>query len=361
MTTEPFIHFPPPTGSDAELHQPAVIIDMPEIGDYLRRRKMVRVLKRLGLALLFLALLGLVSFEVVALLKDTAVSSDAPVVARRIVLTVNVFPPEAAVKLDGVALEGTPPSIELEADDVFRSIEIAANGYESLTRDVRLQDTQLIKVKLRRLDVPTPGGIATEPDAVDDADNEIVFEVESPQVAAGPKEALPRKNKLASATPTPRKTAADRPSPDVPTVSEPPAPSPPRQPVADAAGASPAAPPPPPAAPPAAVAPPPAPAPAPTPAPAAAPAEKPAPPKPATEDTPTGANAEHGTLVVRAPAGATGAIEVFIDKKRHGVAPLTVELNKGLHEVVFVSAGKRTLRMVNIRPGERRPIDAKVD
>ena len=67
-----------------------------------------------------------------------------------------------------------------------------------------------------------------------------------------------------------------------------------------------------------------------------------------------------GTLAVTVPAGAAGPIDVSVDGKKRGKAPLKLKLTPGLHEVVFSSGGKRTMRMVSVKEGATKSIAAKV-
>ncbi|MFO8070914.1 MAG: response regulator [Polyangia bacterium] len=67
-----------------------------------------------------------------------------------------------------------------------------------------------------------------------------------------------------------------------------------------------------------------------------------------------------GVLVIGAPPGAEGPIRVAVDGRPRGRAPLTLELSAGLHEVTFSAGGKRTLRMVSIKPGKTKNVTAKV-
>ncbi len=67
-----------------------------------------------------------------------------------------------------------------------------------------------------------------------------------------------------------------------------------------------------------------------------------------------------GVLVIGAPPDAEDPIRVAVDGKPRGRAPLTLKLSAGLHEVAFSAGGKRTLRMVSIKPGKTKNVTAKV-
>jgi len=87
-----------------------------------------------------------------------------------------------------------------------------------------------------------------------------------------------------------------------------------------------------------------------------APKEK---PKEEPKATPAAAGGT-GTLKVAAPADAPGPIKVAVDGKTRGTAPLSLDLEPGLHEVTFTLGGERTLRMVSIKSGQTKTITAKV-
>ncbi len=67
-----------------------------------------------------------------------------------------------------------------------------------------------------------------------------------------------------------------------------------------------------------------------------------------------------GVLQVTAPSGASGPVKVIVDGRARGKAPVSVNLTSGLHEVVFESQGKRTMRMVSIKVGKTKTVQAKV-
>jgi hypothetical protein len=62
------------------------------------------------------------------------------------------------------------------------------------------------------------------------------------------------------------------------------------------------------------------------------------------------------TLVVPAPEGISETIAVFVNGTRRGTAPVQVELEAGEYEVRFEAAGRRSLSVVRLRPGERRTV-----
>ncbi|MDD5306595.1 MAG: response regulator [Deltaproteobacteria bacterium] len=67
-----------------------------------------------------------------------------------------------------------------------------------------------------------------------------------------------------------------------------------------------------------------------------------------------------GTLAVTLPPDAPSPVTVIVDGRPRGKAPLTLTLSAGLHEVVFSSQGKRTMRMVSIQPHAAKSLPASV-
>ncbi len=79
------------------------------------------------------------------------------------------------------------------------------------------------------------------------------------------------------------------------------------------------------------------------------PSEKPAPLK-----------SSSGALSIALPPYVTSKVKVLIDGKPRGTAPLKVTLPVGIHELTFISDGKRSLRMVSIKEGRTKNIEATV-
>ncbi len=75
-----------------------------------------------------------------------------------------------------------------------------------------------------------------------------------------------------------------------------------------------------------------------------------APPKPGTT----------GLLSIKVPPGVSGPITVSVNGSSRGKAPVDVRLTSGLHEVVYTHNGKRTMRMVSIKLGQTKVVQAKV-
>jgi hypothetical protein len=67
-----------------------------------------------------------------------------------------------------------------------------------------------------------------------------------------------------------------------------------------------------------------------------------------------------GVLSISLPPYATSKIKVLIDGKPRGTAPLKVKLPVGIHELTFIMNGKRSLRMVSIKDGRIKSIEATV-
>jgi len=73
------------------------------------------------------------------------------------------------------------------------------------------------------------------------------------------------------------------------------------------------------------------------------------------------AGADTGTLVVSQQPGLNKPVEVFVDGKRMGVAPLTLTLKPGLHEVKFVAGGSSSIRMVQIVKGMTKKVAPSIE
>jgi len=76
--------------------------------------------------------------------------------------------------------------------------------------------------------------------------------------------------------------------------------------------------------------------------------------KPAALESPT------GTLSIALPPYETGKVKVLVDGKPRGTVPLKVTLPIGIHELTFITDGKRSLRMVSIKEGRTKNIEATI-
>jgi hypothetical protein len=67
-----------------------------------------------------------------------------------------------------------------------------------------------------------------------------------------------------------------------------------------------------------------------------------------------------GSLVVGSPDDGSRTVSVFVDGRARGNAPVSISLTPGLHEVFFVDANGRSLRMVSIKAGKVKKVKPKV-
>jgi CheY-like chemotaxis protein len=84
-----------------------------------------------------------------------------------------------------------------------------------------------------------------------------------------------------------------------------------------------------------------------------------APPKTPQKPAPAPGTGD-GKLSVTVPPDSPGPVTVTVDGQPRGNAPLTIPLSAGLHEVVFSSQGKRTMRMVSIQADATKSVPARV-
>ena len=78
------------------------------------------------------------------------------------------------------------------------------------------------------------------------------------------------------------------------------------------------------------------------------------------EEKPASLESPGGSLSISLPPYATGVVKVLIDGKPRGNAPLKVTLPVGIHELTFIADGKRSLRMVSIKEGRTKSIEATI-
>jgi len=76
-----------------------------------------------------------------------------------VTLQVNITPADAVVSLDGKRLEGSPPTIVVAGDERERELSAGAEGYQALTRKLRLNRNQELTLELK----PLPNARKPEP------------------------------------------------------------------------------------------------------------------------------------------------------------------------------------------------------
>jgi serine/threonine-protein kinase len=85
-----------------------------------------------------------------------AAASPSPPLPAQVTLRVNVTPPDAAVSLDGQRLAGSPLAISVAAADVEHELRAEAEGYEAVTRKLRLTENEALTFELQALPAPPP-------------------------------------------------------------------------------------------------------------------------------------------------------------------------------------------------------------
>ncbi len=83
-------------------------------------------------------------------------------------------------------------------------------------------------------------------------------------------------------------------------------------------------------------------------------------PEEAPAKKPASVESAGGALSISLPPYATGKVKVLVDGKPRGTVPLKVTLSVGIHELTFITDGKRSIRMVSIKEGRTKTIEATV-
>lgn len=313
-----------PTGMDDELSIPSVIVDMPEVQLEAKRITKNRTITVSAGIAVFVTLLGLIF----ANLGTDSSGSDAD--SKEITLTVRVSPKHATVDVNGEKISGNPRSMTLQSSDEFRSITARAQGYETISKDVKLYDSQEVVLELVRIR-------ETEEGSADSRNSSRGIGEEADDGAGSPGEmddSIVDDKNIATVATSKRKGAASRARPRASgkPASKPAAPASSSWPDEKSPASS-----------------------APKPS-TRAPADSYAGPSvggvPATS---------MGTLQVRVPNGATAPISVSVNNRRHGNAPTSIKVEPGLHEIVFTYQGNRIFRMVNVKAGQTKRITPDID
>jgi serine/threonine protein kinase len=145
-----------PTGSDAELEQPSVIVDMPEVHGAGRRKALIAVAVVVVLAAGAAALYLGGAFST----KEQAVATPPP--PPEVTVTIRVVPENAVVSIDGARVMGNPPTVKAPASSELHTIKAKADGYESLEKDVAYDATKTVDLQLIEIVAP-PGEASPAP------------------------------------------------------------------------------------------------------------------------------------------------------------------------------------------------------
>jgi hypothetical protein len=322
-----------PSGSDSELAQPSVIVDMPEVAKAASHKRMITISAWLLGGIAFVVLAVLIIFQLLGI-NGAGNKSN-----KKISLVVKVNPPSAVVDVNGDVLKGNPPTLKIVPSDEYKSIRIKAAGYETIVKDIKIEKSLQLNVKLRKINRREDDNSEEEEflvkeiksDEMADIATETVLKERSGHLRSrrhrsrnfeNSKERKKQINKNVVELPM-QKSADSRHGRQnlTPNAQNNPAygskqiVSANKKATNNSAAANQAA-----------------------------------------EDKP-----DRGTVTVRVPQGTTSPILVSIDGKKRGNAPITAELKVGLHELVFDYQGKKIFRMVNVKPGQQKRIIPKFD
>jgi DamX protein len=185
-----------PTGSDEELAQPSVIVDMPEVASGGGKKKLLAVVGIVGA----LAAIGIVAFLVLGGEKEPP--KEPPKPPAEVTITIKVSPSSAVVNVDGKRVSGDPPMLTVAPSDAPHTVKAKADGYESLEKDVKFDATKTIELQL--IEVVAPSGEVAPPAA-----EPVVAPAEPAPPAKAAKPAPPAK----ATKPTPPAKPAAKPAP----------------------------------------------------------------------------------------------------------------------------------------------------
>ena len=182
-----------PTGSDEELAQPSVIVDMPEVERAAGRKKLFVVL---GIVVALAAVAAIVLYLNGSFSKPEQAAVAPPPPPAKVTITIKVSPENAIVTVDGDRVAGSPPAVTVEPSATLHTIKAKAEGFESLEKDVAFDATKAVELQLIEVVAPQE---AAPPAAV----------VPAPEPAEKPAAAQePKKPAAAAAKPAATKPAA---------------------------------------------------------------------------------------------------------------------------------------------------------
>ncbi|MCK9460326.1 MAG: PEGA domain-containing protein [Proteobacteria bacterium] len=139
-----------PTGSDEELAQPSVIVDMPEVAGAGGKKKVIAVV----VVVCLVAIAAVVYF--LASGSEEMKPPPEPLPPAEVTITIKVVPESAVVSVDGERVAGNPPIITVAPSDASHAVKAKADGYESLEKDVKFDATKTIDLQL--IEVVAPSG-----------------------------------------------------------------------------------------------------------------------------------------------------------------------------------------------------------
>jgi hypothetical protein len=323
-----------------EMDLPTVVLDMPELDEFLaRRRAILRVL--MGVAAILFGGLALLIYQELTVMPKQMVNGASLEVKDlesqpSVRLTVATVPPNlngTVIAVDGEEISGDPPYVYLKASDRYHSIRISSPGYEVFSKDVQIAHDEMMKFSLverEGLATARTGKRRPKKAAID-------FDFASESQG----EASPMQVKTAGVSGTAGVNVARRKSAAPPAAGT----------ARTARGVQPAnkgkrragkqaknssghsrtggksA---------AAVA-------------ASAPAAVAETGAPVARQ---GAGAIPASLIINSPVGITQRVKVSVDGKMRGYLPVLLKVEPGLHELAFSSDGRRIFQMVKLAPGQ---------
>jgi len=219
-TTSPIIEqsrvqFKAPTGTDEELAQPSVIVDMPEAERSGAGRKAAIVVVIVAV----LAIAGVVGFLSMGG-EETPPEPPAPVAPAKLVITVEVDPKEAVVSIDDRRVDGDPPTLEVVADEDLHAVRAKAEGYEPLEKDIRFDATKTVPMVLKKIEAPA-APVDTEGADVEEIVEPAAKPVPDVVVPESPKPAVPKPAAVPKKPTVAPKPAAAKPAVPKPAVPKP--------------------------------------------------------------------------------------------------------------------------------------------
>jgi hypothetical protein len=318
-----------------EMDLPTVVLDMPELDEFLaRRRAILRML--MGIAVILFVGMALLIYRELTVMPREMVNGAAAEVKDlqtkpSVRLSVTTVPPRitgAVITVDGEEISGDPPYVYLKPSESYHSIRISAPGYEVFSKDVQIGHNEMMTFSLVERESRAAAGNSKQRAKKSAIDFDFASE-------------LPEKEKIAIAT---RANVASV------------------VPVGSAGLSS-----------------------------AAGTARTPRGLQPATRGKPgrkhgkssagrsrpggktvlaevgsgtsdgsgIGTAAMHlggksiaASLIINAPVGLSQRVKVSVDGKMRGYLPVLLKVDPGLHELAFSSEGRRTFQMVKLGPGQ---------
>ncbi len=211
------VQYQEPTGTDEELAQPSVIVDMPEVATAGSKKGVV-------IAVVIVALLAIVGGILFFTMGGDGDEPDdqVPAAPQMVTITIDVTPKTAVVSIDGKRVDGDPPSAEVEAGKVLHSVRAKAEGYEPLEKDIKFDETKTINMVLEEVmeTVEPEGGDEKEEAIVEEIVEEELPPTPEPVVAEPDPEPEPE-------VVTPKPAATKKPPVKKPTAKKPPVKKPP--------------------------------------------------------------------------------------------------------------------------------------